>query len=36
MEFTIGFMNGTSLIVDQEDMMTCGNAIIVDMIEGGI
>ena len=36
MEFTIGIMNGTSLIIDQQDMQTCGNAIIVDMIEGGI
>ena len=36
MEFTIGIMNGTSLIVDQNDMMICGDAIIVDMIEGGI
>jgi len=36
MEFTIGIMNGTSLIVNETDMVTCGDAIIIDIIEGAI
>lgn len=34
MEFTIGLMNGTSLIQEDSDMIQCSDALIIDIIEG--
>ena len=33
MKFTIGLMNGTSLIVDEDDMITCSDSIVIEIIE---
>ena len=33
MEFTIGIMNGTSLIIHDEDMVTCSDSIVIEIIE---
>ena len=33
MEFTIGVMNGTSLIVEESDMLTCSDSIVIEIIE---
>ena len=34
MEFTIGIMNGTSLVIDENDMTICGDSIVIEIIEG--
>ena len=34
MEFTIGIFNGTSMIVDENDMLICSDSIVIDIIGG--
>lgn len=36
MSFTIGILNGTSLIVHEEDMVLCADSIIIDIIQGAM